>query len=613
MSHTNLLYGLRSVIVPAFLASLVLVMWSCKEPIGAPNGNAPPRTSLSNIPPDDPTGNNISNGVVPEVTLSWVGDDEDGFVIAYKYRWTSEYNSFSATTPWTTIMNIVQIGGLGIPAGMVIARGNSTDVYRVFDFLATVDKDIDTTLSREIRDSLRTRRPFATPYRTGIIPGDSLVGGDTVQNRAPTSGSFIFSSPSSANKHTFEVKAVDNNNAEDPFPATTRFWTLESPRPIVTITSIPPAGGIAVRQITERFLGLSFSIRVQDASTFVQEFSWKIDSVTTGVDSTRWSPWRPTVDMIGRARVTASDFGNTIDTTHRFYVRVRNKWGALSAIRSAVFSATVPAFDDPTFPRRTLVINHNRTSGAGTILNPDSVLIKAFYTDVMNMAGRTGRFDIFTTQSRAQNLPSFRELGNYSSIIISHEQRLTGIFLAQFQFNALKQSVIRQYLDAGGKLLFVGPQNVDLFFPGTSPSSYVDWADTVFHLRRDSLTVPAGMPIRVKNSARDFVGARGTLGYPSVSLDSTKFSIDSMIVVNGQRVPAMRGIILGYPRGFGETISVYDSGRDSVRFENRPLGVRYLGPVRTYSMVCFGYPLYYVYKDMVVETLRKAFIDIKEE
>ena len=613
-------FSIGPVIVVACLASLVLTSWSCKEPVGAPHGNMPPHTRLANVPPDDPDSLYISNGIVPEAALSWVGDDEDGLVIAYKYRWTSEFGTGSITTPWTTIMNIVRIGGLEVPSGMVIARGNTTDLFRIFDFLATIDKDIDTLLSSQIRDSLRTRRPFAIPYRTGIIPGDSLIGGDTLQNHAPTSGSFIFYSPSRANKHTFEVKAVDNDNAEDPFPATVRFWTLESPRPIVIITAVPPAGGIAIRHITDTFKGLLFTFRVQDASTFVQDFSWKVDSVTTGNDSTRWSPWQPTVSAIGNARVTALHFADVSVDTHRFYVRVRNKWGALSNVQSVLFTATVPDFDDPALPRRTLIINHNytgATAGTGTIQDPDSTGFKNFYSDVMNLADRIGKFDLYTSQSRAQNLPTFKELGKYSSLVFSREQRLTGFQVAQFQLSTAKQQLLRQYLDAGGKLIFISPQNVESVFP--SITSFVDWADTVLHMRRDSLTSsPVGQFIPVKNSALDFVGAKGTLNYPSVSLDPTKFHVDSSMIVGGERVPAMRGIVLGYPRGFGETISTFDSGRDSTRFENKPLAVRYLAgppipPARpTYSVIRFGFPLYYGNKSQVVQTLVQAFIDFNE-
>jgi hypothetical protein len=603
----------RSVKVLMLFASLTFIIWSCKEPGGGPHGNTPPDTRLANIPPNDTVALYIRNGAIPEIPLSWVGDDQDGFVIAYKYRWVSQHGPVvTASAPWTTIINLVQVGALSVP-NMILVQGNPSNIYKIYNFLSTLDKDVDTTIIKAINDSLASRRPFAVPYKTGIVPSDSLLGGDNDHNIAPTKGTFIFFSPADSNMHTFEVKSVDNNDVEDPSPAVVHFWTLKSPIPSVRFRSpsgavggVPSAGSFAIRYKTELWPGLRFTFDSFDASTFDLQFSWKVDSVTAGVDSLRWSPWNASND----AYLTALDFATISADTHKFYVRGRNRYGVIGSARDTTFVVTIPEFDRPGFPGRTLILNNNRTAAPVSIFNPDSVMLKAYYSEVMDSLGRTGNFDIYTTQSRTPvgTLPTRKYLGNYSTVFFVSEQRLSGIVAAQYAFNTTKQQLVKDYLVVGGKLLFDGPQDLDLFI-----GSYPQWADSVFHMDPNFM-----FPLLRKNRALDFIGAKGLLGYATVRLDSAKFPVDSTIVVSGVRVPAMRGIALGYSRGFAETISLFDSGKDSVGFENQPLGVRFLAPPAipparpTYSVVYFGFPLYFAVKSDLIRTLQKGYADIND-
>jgi hypothetical protein len=69
----------------AFLFVAIAAMsWDCepKEP-GTQYPNEKPVTRLSNVPPPDDTTRTTS----PRVSLNWVGDDPDGYVVGFRYRW----------------------------------------------------------------------------------------------------------------------------------------------------------------------------------------------------------------------------------------------------------------------------------------------------------------------------------------------------------------------------------------------------------------------------------------------------------------------------------------------------------------------------------------------
>jgi hypothetical protein len=104
---------------------------------------------------------------------------------------------------------------------------------------------------------------------------------------------------------------------------------------------------------------------------------------------------------------------------------------------------------------------------------------------------------------------------------------------------------------------------------------------------------------------------RGDLGYPSIPLDSTRIAPDSASAIRN-----IGNIGINFPYGFAQTISFFHS-RFGTFYENFPVGVRFLAPLpapgqpRTYSVVHFGFGLYYGQKSAVIQSLRKAFQDIE--
>ena len=615
------------VITLAILAVSAFTIWSCKEPGGMLHGNAPPRTRLANVPVNDDSAKYYRNGAIPEVQLSWVGDDEDGFVIAYRYRWTSWQTPIrdsivTESKPWITVLNITQVGSINLvsSSNMILVPSNTGGLYKIYNFLTTLDRDIDTALIRAIGDSLETERPFAVPYRAGIVPGDSLLGASKLQLTTPTNGAFIFSSLADSNMHRFQVKAVDNENAEDPAPASVHFWTQRTRGPLMRFYSplggsggVPTLDSIVLRYKTERWPGARFTFASLDASTFDQEYQWKVDSIGTALeDSLRWSDWSSSND----AYATWLDFDTTRSNPHRFYVRGKNRFGAIGAIKDTTFSVTHPRFDDPSWPRKVLIINNNVQSGViDSLRNPDSTTVKRFYSEVLDAVNSRLpvelRFEyaFFSTQSRSGQFPTFAEMSDYSTIIIASElfRKLTGIQVAAYRFSVNpKQSRVKTFLQAGGNLIFGGVQGVDNFIENYAGTPQVPgWGVDVFHIDQSTLLFGVG----IKNRMLDYVGSKVVpeFGYPVVRIDSAKVPVDSSY--------ALRDISLCYPRGFARTISLFDSRRDSVDFENRPLGIRYLSPApipparADYSVVYFGWPPYFCNKNDVISSFLQAFLD----
>lgn len=79
---------------PALIAGLVL-LGACDTPTSPPNENNPPNTTLANIPVEFDT-------LFALTTLHWDGEDDDGYVARYEYRYTTRhlFAGDSVTTEW---------------------------------------------------------------------------------------------------------------------------------------------------------------------------------------------------------------------------------------------------------------------------------------------------------------------------------------------------------------------------------------------------------------------------------------------------------------------------------------------------------------------------------
>jgi len=576
---------------------------------GRQYANKPPDTRLANLPVNDSTGEYIHLGRIPEKTLQWVGDDEDGFVIAYRVRWIDSTHLGVTTNPWITILNVTHIGGDRLDT-LILVHGTPRSLFDMYSFFATFDPEPRAEAERRrIRDSLATGRPFAVPYTGGIVPGDSVVGASPLNFETPTKGSFIFASPSAANKHRFEVAAIDNKNAPDPTPAYTYFWTLRADTPRVYFAlPFPATGPYVLRYPTENNPGLVFTYYAIDPSTADIVFSYAVDVPRQpGIPDSvlhatlRWSPW----SSDPRSVVTARDFRYIDSTRHGFYVRARNRWGVISPIRDTLFFAQVPPLDTPGWPKRTLIINDNKILGinaADTVdVVPDSA-VRAFYSDIMNslMADPAIQQDSLITGYTFWNVvtgpttssfPPVDTLVHYTHVLLLVEQEMPilGPDASRRGISSTRQTALRTYLNVGGNLIYSGTPYIVRAIRPPYP-----WYWEVFHADTS-----------LRNPLEDFVGVNGREGYPDMRLDSSKV-----------RAGALKNITLNIPLGFGRPISVYQSASRDPFFHDRPLGIKYLGALipparRTFSSIFFGFPIYYAKRDDAFLALRQAYLDIQ--
>jgi hypothetical protein len=585
-------------------AGLSTILSTCKYPTGPLKQNTPPDTRLANVPQNDTIARYIERNAFPELSLSWVGDDPDGYVIGFQYRWVSSRpgSPFPVAGPWSTVLNITKQNWLN----MIVLRGTPPSVFRVYNFLATLGAN-DTAIIRIVGDSLATQRPFAVPYKTGIIPTDSVVGASRINLQTPTTGTFIFDSPADSNYHRFEIQSVDNSDAVDPSPAIVHFWTLVSPGSLVTFDNVPVANAFCISQVTDRFPGLRFAYRSLDANNSEGfEFSWSVD------DTLSWSPWSTSQE----AFVNGSHFKPqpARSGTHYFHVRARNRWRVISPDSVRAFTVTVPAFNDPNYPKRTLIINDDLVTGNGTRGKPTLAQVDSFYAEIMDSIGRTGRYDVWRVgrgsgPSYTYQWPLRDTLGYYTSVVFLMEQFIPPIGPgSQHKFQVNTQGYFREYLTVGGNLIWSGtpsaPAGISSYntfnvFSGT-------WATDVFHIAPNTQQSPYLM-----SQGLDFNGVRGDLGYPNVSLDTNRIAPDSASAIKN-----IGNVGINFPYGFAQTISFFNS-RFGTFYQNLPVGVRFLGPrpiggqPRTYSIVFFGFGLYYGEKSAVIASLRQAFIDIE--
>lgn len=602
----------RNIVFLVIAATLIVGVWNCEYPQSPVKGNTLPETRLANIPANDTIAQYISLGARPEIQLYWLGDDPDGFVIGYRYRWTDVYQGQRVVQPYQTILNLVSIGTTNLVRVMIV-KGTPHSLPDMYRFFSTLTYQ-DTAIVRAINDSLVTGRAFAVPYRSGAVQGDSVAGADSLMHLSPTTGQFIFDSPTDRNMHIFEVSSIDNNGGIDPTPAVVNFWTLASPAPIAFVTApvanTPISSGlvdtnqIAIRYATDRFEGIRIDFGAIDQSTDDRVFSWAVDDT---VNASSWSPWSESTT----AYVTAIQFKPIVTGWHKFYVRAKNRWGVLSNIATYThssgqgsFKATIVAIDDSTTPKRILFIN-NTQSGNGTLGSPDSNQIKAFYSEVMDSLSLTGKFDIATSTPGAGGGLSWLgettgliRLGQYSTVILLMEKRHQGL-PGVFQLNSDRRQNIERYLQAGGNLIVVGPIDTNST-TGTLVSGWGVFSERFLHV--------VGITV---SGARNCVGARGNINYPTMRVDAAKLPPDSS--------GAIRGVISGRPKGFGESVGSYlATGTDSLTMILRSVGVRYLAqePIpparRTFSTVWFGTPLYYLEKSAVIRGLRRALQDLHE-
>lgn len=580
--------------VLAFALVALVTFWTCKYPADPVNPNTPPRTRLANVPVEDSGAVYINQNTFPEISLSWLGDDPDGYVVGYRYRWIDFLRgNQQVVQPYTTILNLVRPGWENV----IALRGSPQSVYRIHNFLATLG-EFDRALIDTIGSALARREPFAVPYKTGIVPTDSIIGMDRLVLQSPTTGTFIFSSPADSNLHRFEISSIDNRDVIDPNPARVNFWTLRSPGSVVTIQAGPDtnSNALCIRYPTDVFLGLRFQFLSLDPNNTQDiSYQWAVD------DTSQWSPWQ----IENFAFVTASSFNPIASGRHTFYVRSRNRWGVLSPVARRPFTVIIPEFDDPAYQQRILIVNSTAPPGTGSAYSIDTNAVRSFYSSVFDSVGKAGKYDILhLAPSPTTRFPTFAQLGRYSLLVFLLESKPPVLGLGrQYAIDATRLQRMLDYARVGGRLIFSGIPDPITNFGGET--NYRRFMDSILYVR----SIVPQLPV-LQNNNRDFIGMKGQFGYPNIMVDPAKLHPDSL--------GAIRYIALAYPTSFAQAIGLYDSRVNDPLFEDQPVAVRFLAapttpPVReAYSIVYFGFPLYYCQTSAVIQGMRKALSDVKE-
>ncbi len=584
---------------PLLLVS-VLIGWGCKvDPNGVLTPNLKPIARLANVPPDDYVSQN------PRLTLYWVGDDPDGFVVAFRYRWNFRLGE---TAPfqyksWASLLNIgIDKSGTEKFALMTDASiGNLPAVYKYFATLPPEGISPDSANKIDAGDTIFVAGAHVWASNPATVRFPVHVN--------PNGGTFIFDSQDSLNPHTFEVEAIDNSG-DTSIPATVYFQTPQVPAPRGQITSFPTDTAMVSDKLSDVFTGIPFGFQGFDPNSRTVEYSWVVDRDEWPSDSIPWSDF----SQVPAARVSANNFvhpRDTIRTKHRIYLRCKNEFGSIDTtgyfLQAIIQNSQIVGYDTvwayqdfycvypkwlaDTTNHRILLLNVAYNNAGSTDPSyPSSDSLDAFYTNIFNSIGYAGQFDIVRATSSPRYFPSLQVFSRYRSVymygdVIRFDVVTTGI--------EIKEDRLTGYLSVGGKMVSTG-----WVFPFQVSGT--------FYAFGPHMEAPGGSPIRQRDTA--FVGGNGVKGYPPVALDSIKTAPFGN---------ALQFIFYGRSVGFGEIIYTFHEKHCEqvnqnfcISWEGRTIGVKYDGLV--YKYVYFGFPLYYCEQPTVTVMLRQAFTDIGE-
>jgi hypothetical protein len=207
--------------------------------------------------------------------------------------------------------------------------------------------------------------------------------------------------------------------------------------------------------------------------------------------------------------------------------------------------------------------------GNGSLLNPTDLEVDEFYNSILSGFIKSD-YDI-----NSEGEISVMELAPYSTVIWQKDDNQNTIYSSQ----VIK--VIKDYLDYGGKLLFVGHRPARVFGGLTSGGGSYGAGSFLF----DYLKIDSSL---YRNAARFQGGVSLTAPYLDIFYDSTKtnptlnyhlLGIES--IVPGQTANA----IYKYETQF-------DSSTSFGSMKHQPVGVEYIGS--DYKVITISFPLYYM-------------------
>jgi hypothetical protein len=162
---------------------VLLILSGCSnmpdEP-GKLTENLLPETELANTPPDDPSGNNPIN---PEITFYWSGNDPDGYIIKYKYRWCNIINKDTTWTEWHYISAIDASGNKIIGSNSVTLIMDSPDETNIHIFeVAAIDNMLGEDKSPALVRFCTRKGPAPETILTDFPPSENIVNDNITES-----------------------------------------------------------------------------------------------------------------------------------------------------------------------------------------------------------------------------------------------------------------------------------------------------------------------------------------------------------------------------------------------------------------------------------------------
>ncbi|MFI5253783.1 MAG: hypothetical protein ACHQQQ_15295 [Bacteroidota bacterium] len=609
-------------------------LFSCKNPTSQPYANILPITRLANVPPDTvrfdssytPPKPILDTVKIPRLTLSWVGDDPDGYVIGYKYRWSYTVGGPSHVYwhQWARLINITSIANLALMVDSTITDDRL--MYPVYHYFATLPpKGLDTTLQTKLVNG-----------DTIIIAGVKVFASNPIGRTYPvhvnpTSGTFIFDSEDAINPHTFEVAAIDDHGAASNPPASLHFFSPQVPPPVTKMITQPvPSDTIYVLdrlKLSDTWRGIVFSYTKFDPNTRTTTYSFAVDtSGDRSADSLRWSPWVPDTFTL----VNASQFIDPFASRHTFSVRAKNEFGSIDTLgyytapgtppppgkidtirAKSVFYTIFPEFRMDQYHDTILVLNCSYRWDSSNVsvvspIRPSQASMEAYYRSLMDS------FHIpYVFHNYSDGFPSRAYLSHFRVLLIAADA-ISDTFASGFNkgaydnhaiFDNVTQKILYDYCAVGGNIVFSSWNLYTVLNTSDPQSGYL--FPHILHEQLDltvqSIIVPnpqLGTPFF------EFIGANGQGGYPDITLDPTKLDTSWHGALN--KITAYK------PTGFGEKIYTFVSVSDpNSPYTGTNIGVRYQGV--SFNSIALGFPLYYVPAATARLVLKQAFHDCKVE
>jgi hypothetical protein len=540
------------------------------------------------------------------VRLDWFGNDPDGFVMAFMYRWNyKEHYSDSVYTfrSWSTVLNYVSPDASHLILMLDVAEGEIPGAVRVlYNYFRNNDRDPD----RRYPGSPTYDSAYAMIF-TRLAAGDTVdVQGYRVHasnpgaerfpvHETPWSGRFRLESNDLLNRHTFQVCAIDNEGATGPMTSVS-FWTRKVEPPIVAIVvQASPRSTDTLFVLPSRTLtwpGIRFTASGADRNSQTISYSWKFDS-------REWTPFSDDVTVW----CTGNDLDTPYTGRHTARLRGKNEFEAItpdSLQPTLPFQTVFPRFTAPGFTKRVLLVSVNRNPGGALVSRscPPESTIMQYYDGIFSDLGI--QHDLYSPAGIGH--PALNLLSGYSAVYLITDNLPPGDI-----YKVIPAMRYARYAEAGGSMMIngIGWPSLSLVF-----SSAESLLVKVFRMKD---LLPPGLSGTFEiNNEFDCLGARAVSasGYPDLELDTTKCDPESEPA--GSSINAthrgIRRMHVCQPQGIAEVIYRFDSRVDSTRFEGNPLGIRYIGP--TYSTIMFGIPLYFVKQDQATEAIRKGMTDL---